>query len=73
MKFTTDAKMALFTSSTATLLTTPGFSEISGQELAKIAQNPVGNPVSVPFITANCKVESSQRRAVPVGVACPLA
>ena len=35
---------------TATLLAaTPALAELSAEELAKLAQNPVGNLISVPF------------------------
>ena len=33
----------------AALATTPAHAEMSAEELAKIAQNPVGNLISVPF------------------------
>ena len=50
MKFITEAKLAVFSVSTATLLaTTSAFAEMSAEELAKLAQNPVGNVISVPF------------------------
>ena len=31
------------------LATTPALAELSAEELAKLAQNPVGNLISVPF------------------------
>ena len=50
MKFITKAKMVVFSTLTATLLaTSPVFAEMSAEELAKLAQNLVGNLISVPF------------------------
>ena len=40
---------AVALSSTALLVTAPSFAELTKEELAKIAQNPVGNMISVPF------------------------
>jgi len=50
MKFITEVKLAAFSVSTAALFaTTPAFAEMSAEELAKLAQNPVGNVISLPF------------------------
>ncbi len=50
MTFTTTSKFGTFSVLTAALLAaTPAHAELSAEELAKLAQNPVGNLVSVPF------------------------
>ena len=50
MTFTQTMKIGAFAVSTATvLIATPAHAELSAEELAKLAQNPVGNLVSVPF------------------------
>ena len=50
MTFTTRTGLHFLAASTAALLTaTPVLAELSAEELAKLAQNPVGNLVSVPF------------------------
>jgi hypothetical protein len=50
LAFTTRTKLSAFLASTAALLATaPAFAEMSAEELAKLAQNPVGNLISVPF------------------------
>ena len=50
MTFTTTSKFGAFSALTAAVLVaTPALAEISAEELAKLAQNPVGNLVSVPF------------------------
>jgi hypothetical protein len=45
MSFTTNTKFGAFT----LLAATPALAELTAEELAKLAQNPVGNLVSVPF------------------------
>ena len=47
LKFETWAKLACCAA--VTLAATPVLAELSAEELAKIAQNPVGNMISVPF------------------------
>ncbi|MGC1519190.1 MAG: transporter, partial [Azonexus sp.] len=43
-------KFGAFSALTTTLLAaTPALAEMSAEELAKLAQNPVGNLISVPF------------------------
>ncbi len=50
MTFTTNIKFGAFSALTAALLAaTPAHAELSAEELAKLAQNPVGNLISVPF------------------------
>ena len=50
MTSTTTSKFAAFSVLTATLLAaTTAHAELSAEELAKLAQNPVGNLISVPF------------------------
>jgi hypothetical protein len=50
MNSTIRAKSGTFLVSTAALLAaTPALAELSAEELAKLAQNPVGNLISVPF------------------------
>ena len=50
MTFTLRTKIRAFSTLTATLLAaTPALAEMSAEELAKLAQNPVGNLISVPF------------------------
>jgi hypothetical protein len=50
MSFTTNTKFGAFSALTASLLAaTPALAELSAEELAKLAQNPVGNLISVPF------------------------
>ena len=50
MTSTTTSKFAAFSALTAALFTaTPALAEMSAEELAKLAQNPVGNLISVPF------------------------
>ena len=50
MEFTTRRTIRTFLVSIAALLAaTPALAELSAEELAKLAQNPVGNLVSVPF------------------------
>jgi hypothetical protein len=44
-----DAARILGALSLATALTSPANAEMSAEELAKLAQNPVGNLISVPF------------------------
>lgn len=50
MNFAINTKIRVAAVSTLALLATaPAFAELSTEELAKIAQNPVGNLISVPF------------------------
>ncbi|SBT08559.1 conserved exported hypothetical protein [Candidatus Accumulibacter aalborgensis] len=50
MIFTTRTSLRFLAASTAALFTAPpALAEMSAEELAKLAQNPVGNLVSVPF------------------------
>ena len=50
MTFTTKTKIRVFLASTAAVLVAaPAHAELSAEELAKLAQNPVGNLISVPF------------------------
>ncbi len=50
MTFITRIKTAVFAVSTATVLASaPALAEMSAEQLAKLAQNPIGNMVSVPF------------------------
>ena len=50
MTLTTNMKTGTFSALTAALLAaTPAHAELSAEELAKLAQNPVGNLISVPF------------------------
>ncbi|MGB9493656.1 MAG: hypothetical protein WCA83_02495, partial [Azonexus sp.] len=45
-----NTKIGAFSALTAALLVSaPAFAELSAEELAKLAQNPVGNLISVPF------------------------
>ena len=50
MTFTATRKLGAFSALTAAMLAaTPACAEMSAEELAKLAQNPVGNLISVPF------------------------
>ena len=50
MTFSATRKLGAFSALTAALLAaTPACAEMSAEELAKLAQNPVGNLISVPF------------------------
>jgi len=50
MTFTTTRKFGAFSALTAAMLAAlPVYAEMSAEELAKLAQNPVGNLISVPF------------------------
>jgi hypothetical protein len=59
---------SIATTVAALLLTaSPARAELSAEELAKLAQNPVGNRTSAPILAVDWKADSGQQWTVPLG------